>query len=58
MILPNISYVARFISAYLQAHRPQAAWANQKYHNHRTLPPDMATQLKAEHEKKVCDNVE
>jgi hypothetical protein len=24
----------------------QAAWANKKYHGHRTLPPDMVAQVK------------
>ena len=34
---------ARFISAYGQGlSSPEAAWANQKYHSHRTLPLDMA----------------
>ena len=31
---------ARFIDAYSQGlSRPEAAWANRKYHGHRTLPP-------------------
>ena len=51
-----ISYAnraARFISAYDQSlSGPEAAWANRKYHGHRTLPPDMATKLKTEHEEK------
>jgi hypothetical protein len=25
---------------------PEAAWANRKYHGHRTLPPDVAADLK------------
>ena len=25
---------------------PQAAWANKKYHGHRTLPPDMIREIK------------
>jgi len=51
-----ISYAnraARFISAYGQGLTgPEAAWANRKYHGHRTLPPDMALKLKKEHERK------
>jgi hypothetical protein len=51
-----ISYVnraARFISAYGQwLSGPEAAWADRKYHGHRTLPPDMALKLEKEHEKK------
>lgn len=51
-----ISYAncaAQFISAYGQGlSGPEAAWANRKYHGHRTLPPDMALKLKAEHDKK------
>lgn len=51
-----ISYAnraARFISAYGQGLTgPEAAWANRKYHGHRTLPPDMALKLKKEHEEK------
>jgi hypothetical protein len=44
---------ARFISAYGQdLTGPEAAWANRKYHGHRTLPPEMASKLKKEHEKK------
>ena len=31
---------------------PEAAWANRKYHGHRTLPPEKATKLKNEHKKK------
>ena len=54
--LSSISYAnraARFISAYGQGLTgPEAAWANRKYHGHRTLPPDMALKLKKEHEKK------
>ena len=49
-ILSPISYAnraARFISAYGQGlSGPEAAWANRKYHGHRTLPPEMATKLK------------
>ena len=38
---------ARFIDAYAQGlSGAQAAWANQKYHSHRTLPPDMIKQIK------------
>ena len=55
-ILSFISYAnraARFISAYGHGLTgPEAAWANRKYHGHRTLPPDMALKLKMEHEKK------
>jgi hypothetical protein len=58
-ILSIISYAnraARFISAYGQGLTgPEAAWANRKYHGHRTLPPDMALKLKTEHEKKYSD---
>ncbi|KDR76074.1 hypothetical protein GALMADRAFT_67739, partial [Galerina marginata CBS 339.88] len=44
---------AQFISAYGQGlSGPEAAWANRKYHGHRTLPPEMATKLKNEHTKK------
>ena len=32
---------------------PEAAWANRKYHGHRTLPPEVATKLKNEQEKTV-----
>jgi len=57
--LSSISYAnraARFISAYGQGLTgPEAAWANRKYHGHRTLPPDMALKLKKEHEKKYSD---
>ena len=56
LIYHLISYAnraARFISAYNQVlSGPVAAWANHKYHGHRTLPPDMALKLKMEHEKK------
>ena len=46
-------HAARFISAYgLGLTGPEAAWANRRYHGHRTLPPDMASKLKTEHEKK------
>jgi hypothetical protein len=38
---------ARFISAYRQGlSGAQAAWANKKYHGHRTLPPDMVALVK------------
>lgn len=51
-----ISYAngaARFISTYDQGlNGPEAAWANRKYHGHRNLPPEMATKLKNEHEKR------
>ena len=56
LIYHLISYAnlaAHFISAYNQGLTgPEAAWANHKYHGHRTLPPDMALKLKMEHEKK------
>jgi hypothetical protein len=56
-----ISYAnraARFISAYAQSLTgPEAAWANRKYHGHRTLPPDMALKLKKEHENKYNTNL-
>ena len=43
----------RFISAYGQGlSGPEAAWANQKYHSHRTLPLDMAEKLKKEYDEK------
>ncbi|THU83623.1 hypothetical protein K435DRAFT_689210 [Dendrothele bispora CBS 962.96] len=33
---------ARFIHAYSEGlDGPQAAWANRRYHGHRTLPPEM-----------------
>ena len=33
---------ARFIHAYASGlNGPEAAWANRKYHGHRTLPPNM-----------------
>jgi hypothetical protein len=33
----------RFIDAYAQGlNGSQAAWANRRYHGHRTLPPEMA----------------
>ena len=38
---------ARFISAYSQGLTgSMAAWANQKYHGHQTLPPSWAAQAK------------
>jgi len=56
LIINLISYAnraARFISAYDQGlSGPEAAWANRKYHGHRTLPPEMATKVKNEHEKR------
>ncbi|KAF8150120.1 hypothetical protein B0H34DRAFT_791403 [Crassisporium funariophilum] len=30
---------------------PEAAWANKKYHGHRTLPPDMIASLKNSHQE-------
>ena len=48
-----MNHAARFISAYDQGlSGPEAAWANQKYHGHRILPPEMATKLKNDHEKR------
>ncbi|KAJ7156618.1 hypothetical protein C8R46DRAFT_909829 [Mycena filopes] len=39
---------ARFISAYDQGlSGSEAAWANKKYHGHRTLPPVMAAMARA-----------
>lgn len=50
IILSPISYANHagwFISTYGQGlSGPEAAWANQKYHGHWTLPPEMATKLK------------
>ena len=38
---------ARFIDAYAQGlSGPEVAWANRKYHGHRTLPPAIAADLK------------
>jgi len=38
---------ARFISAYGEGlSGAEAAWANKKYHGHRTLPPDMVAEIK------------
>ncbi|KAF8270302.1 hypothetical protein EI94DRAFT_1571811 [Lactarius quietus] len=38
---------ARFIHAYGEGLTgAQAAWANRKYHSHRTLPPDMIREIK------------
>lgn len=38
---------ARFIDAYnARLSGTEAMWANRKYHGHRTLPPDMVTQLR------------
>lgn len=38
---------ARFISAYSQG--LSGAWANRKYHGHRSLPPDILADLKKEY---------
>jgi hypothetical protein len=47
LLISYANHAARFISAYgLGLTSPQAAWANHKYHGHRTLPPDMALKLK------------
>ncbi|KAF8154659.1 hypothetical protein B0H34DRAFT_661116 [Crassisporium funariophilum] len=44
---------ARFISAYSQGlSGPKAAWANRKYHGHRTLPPCILADLKKEFTEK------
>jgi hypothetical protein len=44
---------ARFIDAYAQgATGPIAVWANRKYHGHRTLPPEILSNLKNEFHKK------
>ena len=44
---------ARFINAYSQGFTgPEAAWANQKYHGHRVLPPKILADLKKEFEEK------
>ncbi len=52
----SISYAncaAQFTSVYGQGPSdPEAAWANRKYHGYQTLPLDMATKLKTEHENK------
>ena len=38
---------ARFVNAYDQGlSGAQAAWANRKYHSHRTLPPDIIKEVK------------
>jgi hypothetical protein len=38
---------ARFISAYAQGlDGTEAAWANKRYHSHRTLPPEMVADVK------------
>ncbi|CAA7267960.1 unnamed protein product [Cyclocybe aegerita] len=40
---------ARFINAYFQGLTgPEAAWANRKYHGHRTLPASVVAKLKEE----------
>ena len=53
IIISYADCAAWFISAYGQGlSGPEAAWANQKYHGHQTLPPEMATKLKKEHDKK------
>ncbi|KXN81503.1 hypothetical protein AN958_04514 [Leucoagaricus sp. SymC.cos] len=41
------NWVARFISAYGQGlSGEQAAWANRKYHGHRTLPPSIVAEIR------------
>ena len=38
---------ARFVNVYDQGlSGAQAAWANRKYHSHRTLPPDIIKEVK------------
>lgn len=40
---------ARFIDSYAQGlSGAEAAWANRRYHGHRTLPPEMATLARTE----------
>ena len=52
------NHVAWFISTYDQGlSSPEAVWANRKYHGHRTLPPEMATKLKDEHEQRYGTQV-
>ncbi|KAF8150577.1 hypothetical protein B0H34DRAFT_801519 [Crassisporium funariophilum] len=51
-ILRYVNHSARFINAYAQGlSGPEAAWANKKYHGHRTLPPDMIASLKNSHQE-------
>ena len=39
--------LARFIDAYIQGlSGAEAVWANKTYHGHRTLPPEMAMEVK------------
>ncbi|KAF8967159.1 hypothetical protein BDZ97DRAFT_1656951, partial [Flammula alnicola] len=46
---------ARFIDSYAQGlSGPEAAWANKKYHGHRTLPPDMTASLKKSYEEHIA----
>ncbi|KAF9470805.1 hypothetical protein BDN70DRAFT_981143, partial [Pholiota conissans] len=43
---------ARFIDAYSQGlSGPEASWANKKYHGHRTLPAEMAAEVKESYRK-------
>jgi hypothetical protein len=55
MLIPMSRYAnraARFISAYSQGlSGPEAAWANKKYHGHRTLPPSIAAELKESYKR-------
>jgi len=45
---------ARFIDAYGQGlSGAEAAWANRRYHGHRSLPPEMAALARAEVAKLV-----
>ncbi|TFK18795.1 hypothetical protein FA15DRAFT_602691, partial [Coprinopsis marcescibilis] len=45
-----------FINAYAQGLTgPEAAWANKKYHGHRTLPPELVRKLKEEFDNRFCD---
>jgi hypothetical protein len=47
-----LAHLISYASLLARLSGPEAAWANRKYHGHRTLPPDMATKLKTEHEEK------
>jgi hypothetical protein len=47
MFLSYANRAARFISAYRAGlSGSQAAWANRKYHSHRTLPPEIIAEVK------------
>lgn len=46
---------ARYISAYSQGlSGSDAAWANRRYHGHRTLPPSMARMAQARGVEILC----